>query len=168
MKSMSKFIWVSAIILCLASCMRYSFKGVSISPETKTYYIHPIEVTAIDAPSGLQYTLREAMQQKIQSQSSLVYTELDPNIEFVITINGYTITTEAATNNNTVTLNKLTISVSSEYINNNDEKDTWQKNFSYGVPFDPNIDINTVQDQFIAEIFDQVTDQIFQEAFTQW
>lgn len=165
MKLMSR-VAVGVCMLVLSSC--YSFKGISISPDTKTYYLHPVEVRALDAPIGIQYTLQETIRQKIQSQTSLRWSETDPDIEFITSITGYRISTEAATDNNTVTLNKLTISVSSEYINNKNEKDTWRKNFSYGVPFDPNVDLNSIQDQIIDEIFDQVSDQIFQEAFAQW
>lgn len=166
MSAMKKIGVAIVIIMTFASC--YSFKGISIPPEVSQYYVNQVKLTALDAPATITEVFRETLRTKVRQQSSLSWQETDPDIEFLATISNYNVSTEAAGEGSTVTLNKLSITVNVEYIDNTDEDRNWKKNFNYGVPFDPNIDFRSNQDAFIDDIFDQITEQIFNEAFAQW
>lgn len=162
-----KYGWLYIMVLfCAVGC--YSFKGISIPDGMQDFYVEEVKLNTLDAPPNITYTFRETLRSKVRNQSRLTWDEENPDAEFLCTIMNYSITTEAAREGNTAALNKLTITVSAEYINNQNEDDTWKKNFSYSIPFDPTIDIQTNQDAFIADIFDQITEQIFNEAFAQW
>ena len=146
----------------------YSFKGITIPPSVKNYYVDQVKLVALDAPADISNTFRETLRRKVREQSNLVWNETDPNIEFLCTISDFRITTEAAGEGTTVDLNKLSIAVKVEYINHKDEDDTWNRTFNYGIPFDPNVDFRSIQDDYIADIFDQITEQVINEAFAQW
>ena len=163
MKYITGLLFISIV---LSSC--YSFKGISIPPDVKTFYLPPVQLTDYSAPPDTPEKFMEQMRQKIRSQSSLKWNETDPHIEFECSIVGFRVSNEGNQAGNEVSLNKLTISVKVNFFNNNTEEDDWTKTFSFGIPFDPSQDLQEVQDGYIDDIFEQITENIFNEAFTDW
>ena len=163
MKYITGLLFISIV---LSSC--YSFKGISIPLDVKTFYLPPVQLTDYSAPPDTPEKFMEQMRQKIRSQSKLKWNETDPHIEFECSIVGFRVSNEGNQAGNEVSLNKLTISVKVNFFNNNTEEDDWTKTFSFGIPFDPSQDLQEVQDGYIDDIFEQITENIFNEAFTDW
>ncbi len=166
--NMKRFLILFFLGITLYSC--YSFKGVSIPSDVKTFYVRQVRLnpSAQFAPADSPERFMEQFRQKIRSQSSLKWDDTNPNIEFDCEISGYRVSNEGNQQGNEVSLNKLTISVKVEYINNNDEEEDWNKTFSFGIPFDPSEDLQEVEDGFIEDIFEQISENIFNDAFTNW
>lgn len=161
--------YLSGIVLLLvvfSGC--YSFRGVSIPADVKTFYVAPVQLTDYSAPPDTPEKFMEQLRQKIRTQSELRWNEDDPNIEFECSITGFRISNEGAREGNEVSLNKLTITVKVNYFNYNNEEEDWTKNFSFGIPFDASQDLEEVQDGYIDDIFDQISENIFNDAFTNW
>jgi len=156
------------LAITLQSC--YSFKGVSISSDVNTFYVRQVRLSpnAQFAPADSPERFMEQFREKIRSQSNLKWNDTDPHIEFDCEITSYSVSNEGDKQGNEVSLNKLTISVKVEYINNNNEEENWNKSFSFGIPFDPSEDLQEVQDGFIEDIFEQISENIFNDAFTNW
>jgi hypothetical protein len=154
------------VVLLNVSC--YSFKGISIPPEISTFYVNNFDNRALEAPSDLDVRFSEALRAKIRNESRLKYNETSPDIEFAGEITNYAISSEAPTNDNTVALNRLDITINLRYTNNLNEKENWNKPYTMFATFDSNSDFNVVQDQKIKEIFDAMTEKIFNESFTNW
>ena len=152
--------------ITFSSC--YSFKGVSIPADVKTFYVRQVRLTDFAAPADSPERFMEQFREKIRSQSSLKWNDTDPHIEFDCEISSFRISNEGNQQGNEVSLNKLTISVKVEYINNNDEEENWKKTVSFGIPFDPSEDLQEVQDGYIEDIFEQISENIFNDAFTNW
>jgi len=148
----------------------YSFKGVSIPSDVKTFYVRQVRLnpSAQFAPADSPERFMEQFRQKIRSQSSLKWDDTSPHIEFDCEISNYKVSNEGNQQGNEVSLNKLTITVKVDYINNNDEEEDWNKSFSFGIPFDPSEDLQEVQDGYIEDIFEQISENIFNDAFTNW
>ncbi|MEE9439141.1 MAG: LPS assembly lipoprotein LptE [Saprospiraceae bacterium] len=162
-----KYIILLFISQVLLGC--YSFKGISIPSDIKTYYVHDVILSDTrNAPPDIPEKFLEQLRKVIRSQSSLIESERNSDIEFICDITRFNISNEASNQNNEVALNKLTISVKVEYLNTKDDDDTWTKTFSFGIPFDPSADLNELQDGFINDIFIEITDQVFNDAFTNW
>lgn len=152
--------------MIFTSC--YSFRGVSIPAEVKTFYVRQVRLSDFAAPPDTPEKFMEQMREKIRSQSSLKWDEADPHIEFDCEISSFRVSNEANQQGNEVSLNKLTISVKVAYINNTDEDENWNKTVSFGIPFDPSEDLQEVQDGYIDDIFEQISENIFNDAFTNW
>lgn len=150
----------------LSGC--YSFKGISIAPEVSTFQVLNFTNRVNDAPIDIEVTFAENLRSKIRTESRLKASETNPDIQFEGEITSYTVGYEAPKEGNTVDLNKLTIAVQVIYKSNQNEDDTWSKNFSKFRTYESTTDLNTIQDQLITEIFDQITEAIFNEAFTDW
>lgn len=163
MKRIFGFIFLGIIF---QSC--YSFKGVSIPVDVKTFYVRQVRLSDYSAPADTPERFMEQFRQKIRSQSSLKWDDTNPHIEFDCEISGFRVSNEGNQQGNEVSLNKLTISVKVEYFNNNDEEENWKKTFSFGIPFDPSEDLQEVQDGYIEDIFEQISENIFNDAFTNW
>jgi len=163
MKRILGFIFLGIIF---QSC--YSFKGVSIPADVNTFYVRQVRLTDFAAPADSPERFMEQFRQKIRSQSILKWDDTTPHIEFDCEISGFRVSNEGNQQGNEVSLNKLTISVKVKYINNNDEDEDWNKTFSFGIPFDPSEDLQEVQDGYIEDIFEQISENIFNDAFTNW
>ena len=123
---------------------------------------------AIEAPGDIEQLFSEALRLKIRNESRLKYAEIDPDITFSGNIAKYRVTAVAARDDNSVELNQLTIDVFVKYSNNKNEDDKWEKTFSFFQTFPSDSDVQTIQDQLIDDIFKQLTENIFNEAFTNW
>ena len=167
--NMKRTLFLLFIGITFSSC--YSFRGVSIPPDVKTFYVRQVRINLVQAslaPADSPERFMEQLRQKIRSQAPLEWDDTEPHIEFDCEITSYQVSNEANREGNEVALNKLSISVKANFYNNNNPDEDWNKSFSFGVPFDPNEDLQAVQDGYIADIFEQISENIFNEAFTNW
>jgi len=167
--NLNKYITFTILISLLSGC--YSFKGISIPPEAKTYYVDDFQLRANNAPAQIDQIWSEALREKVRNESRLTYDEQNPDIEFTGSIVEYSVVGTAPQEGNTVALNKLTIGVKVTYFNNagdGGDDDEWTQTFSFFVDFDATIDLNSVEESFIDEIFEQLTENVFNKAFTNW
>jgi hypothetical protein len=161
-----KIFFLSFSLLILSSC--YSFKGIAIPPDIQTYFIDNFQNSAPQAPGDLNQRFAEALRGKIRNESRLTYNELDPDISFSGTINSFRLTPEAPQAGNTVALNKLEIAINVEFTNNRTEGKNWKKQFIFFKTFPSDQDFISQQDALIDDIFKQLLENIFNEAFTGW
>jgi hypothetical protein len=161
------FLFTTFIIASLSSC--YSFKGITIPSDVNTYFVDNFQNNALGAPGDINQRFSEALRAKIRNESRLSYNEQNPDIEFSGNIVRFTITPEAPQAGNTVALNKLEIAVAVDYVNNKDESKNWKaKQFTFFRTFGSDQDFISIQDGLIDEIFKQLMENIFNEAFTGW
>jgi len=160
----------SLLCFCfLVNSCNVSFRGTSIPADVNTFYVDQTILSALNAPGDLPETFMEALRQKIRDQSNLNYNSVNPDIEFKSDISVFAQGNEAeSAENNRAALLKLTITVKVEYISNKNEADNWTNSFSHTVNFDPSVDFQTAQAGFIDEIFEQITEKIFNKSFTNW
>lgn len=168
-----QFFAAMLLLSLLASC--YSFSGISINYDvTKTYYIANFQNNALNAPPTLPQSLAEALREKIRRESRLVQSDTDPDIEFNGTLVDFRVTAEApqgGNNRESTAVNRLTIVTAIEYINNNSTNEDdkgWKSNFSFFYDYPSTTDLSSVQDEAIEVILDQMMEDIFNKAFTDW
>ena len=164
------FICIGSILLSLAlgSCT-VTMKGYSIDPDDyKTYFVGQFKNSAYNAPATINQKFGEALKDKVSSESSLNYTEENSDIEFQGTIQSFIVSPVAPQPNEQTAFNRLTISINIEYINHKDAKDSWTKTFSHFADFATDQDLIQVQDELIDIIFEQVLEDVFNQAFNNW
>ena len=164
------------LILCLSLSSCYSFKGISIAPNISTFFVDQFQTGVANAPPDLGQRFSENLKDIILSNSRLDLVESAPDIEFTGRIASFSVQSVAPsrdTNNDGATefgssLNRLTITVFVDYINNQNDEDTWNQTFSFFKEFDSTSNLSDVQEELIDEIFEQLTNDIFNRAFTNW
>lgn len=166
MKVFKSFLLFLIVIPVFHGC--YSFKGVSIPAEVSTYWVDAFQTTAPSAPGAVGDQFTQQLILKINRETRLNYTESGSDIEISGTVSSYTVRAVAPQQGNTTAFNRLEIAVNVDFVNNTDEEENWTQRFSFYRDFDNTVDLGSVEDDFIEEIFEQVTEDIFNRAFTNW
>jgi hypothetical protein len=166
---MNRTNWFLSLLIFLPGLTGcYSFKNTSIPSNVTTYYVGNFKLTAPNAPATINQTFAESLKDKISRESRLKYTDLDPNLEFNGTVQGFNVTAVAPQPGERTAFNRLTINVSVEYINHLDAKAQWTKSFSHFEDFPSEENLLQVQDELIVIIFNQILEDIFNQAFNNW
>lgn len=163
------YIWfLCSVILILSGC--YSFKGVSIPEEVTSFHIQDFGISnrALKAPRQLGTVFTDQFKRKVLRESRLNFNEVDPDVEFSGEIARYAIRSVAPQPDETTAFSRLDISIQVDYIDHLNEENNWSKSFSDFQNFDRNVNFLDVQDQLVNEIFEQISEDIFNETFSDW
>ncbi len=155
------------LLMSLAGCKIYSFSGATI--EGKDINIHLLENKAQNVVPSLASTLTDKLRSRILSQTGLrSVTKDDADYDISGAIVGYTVTVTGATNVQTATKNRLTISIKVTFKNRKNEKANFSQTFTRFSDFDATQVLQNVENTLIEDIGNQLADDIFNKAFVNW
>jgi hypothetical protein len=165
------FYFLNAFLACsltFTSC--YSFKGISIDPNVNTFFIQNFEVSAASAPPTLAVNFTERLKDKIRNETRLNLKSTDPDIEFTGKVRDFRVVPVAPQPGQVVALNRLEIALDVMYIDHKTEAKSWTSSrpFQHFAEFPNDKDLLSIQDQLIAQIFDQILEDIFNATFNDW
>jgi Lipopolysaccharide-assembly len=144
----------------LASCGVYSFTGASI--EGKSIYIHVLENKSRNIVPSLSANLSEKIKNRILSQTGLAPINNDAaDYDLSVSVSGLQ-------NNQTASLNRLTISVEIIFKNKKNEKANFTQSFNRFADFSATQTLQSVEQKLIEDIGNQLADDIFNKAFVNW
>ena len=161
---------LSTAIILFSACGSngYSFRGISIPADVETYYVGQFESNALNAPPTLATDVSESLKEKIRRESRLVLEETNPDVEFQGTVVDFRVTSEAPQPGEFSAINRLTIVTAVEYISHKKEDDGFRRNFTFFFDFPAEQDLASIQSEAIETILDQMMEDIFNAAFTNW
>ena len=162
------FLVITSLSLWQCGANRYSLKGISIPADVKSYYVSRFKNNALNAPPTLAIEVEEALKEKIRRESPLVLNQTNPDIEFIGTIVDFRVTAEAPQPGEFSSINRLTIITAIEYISNKNEEDNFKQNFSRFFDFPSSTDLASIQTEATEDILDQIMEDVFNKAFTNW
>ena len=157
------------MILWNTAC--YNFKGISIPPTVSTFYVDQFQNALGNAPPEIGQQFSESLKDIVLNGSRLSYDETQPDIEFSGSVSSFRVNSVAPQETDTgfgSALNRLEISISVDYTNNQDDEENWTQSFSFFADFDSTEDLASVQEDLILEIFSQLSEDVFNRAFTNW
>lgn len=165
--------WLLFAVLLVAigtqtsSCKIYSFRDVSIPDSVKTVKINFIENKASYINPQLAQRLTDRLRQKIVSQTRLSQTNND-NADWIIsaTITGYSFSTSGISQQQEAT-NRLTITVH-VVIDKQKTNETKEQDVSRNFEFSANQSIQQAETSLADEIVRSMTDDIFNQLFSEW
>ena len=153
-------------LLTLTGC--YTFKGTSIPPGIRTFSVSSFGNRAPAAAPNYEQVFQEALKDKIRQESRLVYNEQEPDIIFEGYIADFNVTAVTPQPGETTQFSRLTVTVFIEYLDQQDEARNWNKRFSFFLDYPSTANLLDIQDALLADINVQLTEDIFNEAFTDW
>ncbi|MCO6499462.1 MAG: LptE family protein [Vicingus serpentipes] len=156
-------------ISILLSCkVNYSFTGTSIPEDVKTISIKTFQNYAPLTNVNLTQTFTEALKDKFISQTNLNLVSADGDLQFEGAITGYDVTAVAIQGNETAALNRLSVTVKVKFTNLKDDKQDFETTFTRYADFESSQNLSSVEDALLIDINDQLTQDIFNKAVSNW
>jgi hypothetical protein len=161
---------ISFIILaiCLNSCSVYNFTGAK-PIDAKTFQVNFFQNNAELIEPGIERKFTIKLQEIIQNQTNLSLTNSNGDLLYEGEIVEYRITPMQATAAQTAAESRLTISVNVRFSNKNKEADNFEKRFSFYRDYQGNsLPTGSVLNDYIDEIYERITQDIFNESLAKW
>lgn len=161
------------MFLFLASCKFYSFTGASIPEGAETIQVNFFINNAADKVGsvfepGLDRDFTNAVQEMLLNQTNLELTNVNGHLIYEGEIVEYLVSPMTATAQQTAAQNRLTISINVRYINTNNEEDDFEKRFSHFYDFADTTQLQSVKADAHEEIFERITQDIFNQSLAKW
>ncbi|PWH86499.1 LPS assembly lipoprotein LptE [Brumimicrobium oceani] len=168
-----KIILLASVALLLSSCWpaSLSFKDGSVPPEWKRFMVTTLENKAANAPISYSAELSELIKDGIQNRVglNLVSNESDdPQIIVTGTVLSYNVTPLSLQENASEVKNRLTIRSSFQIFISAPEEDVMELTSSRFADFDASQDVGTIQQQLLAEINEQVVQDVLNKLLSNW
>ncbi len=164
-----KFLLLTVIATSFLGCWKYSFTGASIPEGTKTFQVNYFQNNAPLIEPGLERDFTLALQDLILNQTSLELVKSGGDLTYEGEIVEYRISPTTATANNTAAQNRLTITVNVRFYDKNDEDAEKEQRFSFFYDYAGSAQlVGSQKDTAIAEIFERITQDIFNATLAKW
>ncbi len=153
----------------LSGCtIKYSFSGASIAPEVKTVSIQQFQNIATLVVPSLSSQLTEALQDRFTRQTRLELVREDGDFSFEGNITNYTSTPIAVTGDEYASMNRLTVTVKVTFVNKIQPEYNFSKQFSAFEDYDSNMLMQEAEPTLLPEIIEQLVEDIFNQAVSNW
>lgn len=164
---MWKICFLALGLFVFSGCGVYSLSGANING--KTINIHTFENRAANVVPSLATNLSNKIRSQILSQTGLAPVNTDDaDYDLQCTITGYNVTVTGMQNQTMASQNRLTISVEVIFTNHLDKKSDFKQTFSRFADFPASQQLQSVENDLINGIGDQLSDDIFNKAFVNW
>jgi len=165
------FCATSLALFSYSGCkVQYGFheKKPAIPDSIKTVKINTIENHAAYTNPQLAPRLTERLRQKIVGQTHLSQTNSD-NADWEITasITDYSVSTSGISDK-AVSTNRLTVGVQVTLNRRKENKQDDPVTITHGFDFDSRKTLQTAENELLDEIIKQMTDEIFNNLFSNW
>ena len=168
----NKYLLIS-LCLTFSACGIYSFTGSSIPVGAETFQVNYFENNSGGKPGstvepGLDRDFTIALQDLIVNQTSLSLVNEGGDLLYEGEITEFSITPMAASAEMRASQNRLTMRITLNYENKLNEEDNFTKPFSFYYDFPGNLQLYDIKDQALADIFERITQDIFNETLAKW
>lgn len=166
---MNKYIfYILAVVFGVSFAACYSFKGISLDPDAKSFSVELFKNNTSAAPPTLQQTFSEKLKDKVRGNTRLKLTAAsEGDLRFSGVVSRYDVVAVATQPNQAAVYNQLVIGVRVKYENPKKEKESWEQEFKFQSDFPASASIVSVQDELIRVISNKIVDDIFNKAFTE-
>ena len=163
------FFGILAVAFAMTGCtISYSFTGASIPTQAKTVSIAYFPNNAPMVAPTLSSTLTSSLEDKFARQTKLQIVEENGDLAFEGEITNYATAPAAVTAAETAARNRLTITVRVKYTSLYEPTLNYNKSFQAFAEYDASTLLQTVEDQLINEIVEQLVEDIFNAAVSNW
>ncbi len=167
---MKKTIFIVTLVLIVSSCtMSYKFNGASIDYDlTKTMMISDFPNQAPLVYPPLEQRFNEELKNLFTRSTRLQFVNQNGDMEMEGEIVGYELTPLAVQEDSFASETRLTLTVRMRFRNNKAQGQDKEETIKAYRNFPADKMIDEVQDQLIAELVKEITDQIFNTTMSNW
>ncbi|MBT8252767.1 MAG: LptE family protein [Flavobacteriaceae bacterium] len=155
--------------LMLIGCGPYSFTGASIPEGTQTFQVNFFQNNAPLVEPGLDLQFTQNLQDLILNQTNLDLVQSGGDLTYEGEIIEYRISPMTATASNTAAQNRLTIAVRVRFFDRNNDENDFEQRFSFFFDYEGSSQlIGAQKDVAVEEIFERLTQDIFNASLAKW
>ncbi|MGG8496462.1 LptE family protein [Tenacibaculum sp. TC6] len=168
MKKVFQLLFIISITITFIGCGVYSFTGGNTG-NAKTIQVDffPNQAPIIEPTLSQRFT--QDLQDLFTRQTNLTLVSNGGELHFEGEIVDYRITPMSATANQTAAQNRLTIVINVRYTNNLEEKDNFEKQFSFYHDYGASEQLTgSVLEAALDEILERITQDIFNASVAKW
>ena len=168
---MKKTLYILSLLITaitMVGCGAYSFTGGSTG-DAKTIQVDffPNQAPLVEPTLSQKFT--QDLQDLFTRQTNLTLVSSNGDLHFSGEITDYRITPMSATANQTAAQNRLTITVSVNFVNKLVEKDNFEKNFSFYYDYGANEQLTGgVLESALETILERITQDIVNASVAKW
>ncbi|WP_116796033.1 LPS assembly lipoprotein LptE [Flavobacterium sp. 103] len=152
----------------LNSCSVYNFTGTG-KIDAKTYQVNFFPNNSDLIEPGIDRTFTLTLQDLIQNQTNLHLVKNGGDLMYEGEITDYRISPMTATADQKAAQNRLKIRVMVRFTNKNKEADDFEKSFEFYYDFPAAQQLTgATKDAAIKEIFERITQDIFNDSLAKW
>ena len=164
-----KYSLIISTFALILGCGAYSFTGISLSSDIKTFQVNYFQNTAALIEPGIERDFTIALQDLILNQTNLDLVKSNGDIVYEGEIVEYRISPTTATSSNTAAQNRLTISVNVIFTNTNDEEADFEKRFTFFYDYAGSAQLVGAQKTTaVEEIFERITQDVINASLANW
>ncbi|WP_330444346.1 LptE family protein [Flavobacterium sp. C4GT6] len=163
-----KFILVLVVATTLNSCSVYNFTGTG-KIDAETFQVNYFQNSAEIVEPGIERTFTLRLQDLIQNQTNLTLTNSGGDLVYEGEITQYRISPMTATADQRAAQNRLSITVNVRFTNKKNDDDDFEKPFSFYYDFSgDSLPTGSVLTAALDEIFERITQDVFNESLAKW
>lgn len=156
-------------ILIVSGCGPYSFTTASISPDLKTYQVNYFQNNAANVQPGIDRDFTIKLQDLILNQTSLDLVTNNADLIYEGEIVEYYFAPITATSQSTAAQNRLTIGVNVRFYDTKAPDNDFEQRFSFYFDYPGTSQlIGSTLDVAVEEIFERITQDIFNQSLANW
>lgn len=159
---------LATLFLLLQSCSIYNFTGTG-KIDAKTFQVNYFQNTSELIEPGIERDFTLRLQDLIQNQTNLNLVPSNGDLMFEGEIVEYRIAPMSATADLTAAQNRLTVSVNLRFTNKNKSTENFEKRFSFYYDYPAAVQLTgAVKKTALNEIFERITQDMFNETLAKW
>lgn len=156
------------LLINLSSCSIYNFTGTG-KIDAKTFQVNFFPNVAEIIEPGIDRTFTLALQDLIQNQTNLNLVKTGGDLIYEGEITDYRITPMTATADQQASQNRLTIRINVKFTNRKKETDDFERTFDFYYDYPATQQLTgEALNRALKDIFDRITQDIFNESLAKW
>lgn len=159
---------VSAALALQSCAVKVTMSGASIPPDIKTFSVDYFNNRAPLVNPDLASTLTEGLKDRVTRESSLVMVNEGGDVQFSGDITSYSTQPMAMKADAVSAETRLTVGIKVNFRNSKDPQKDWQQTFSAYQDYDSENNLADVEQELVAAIVEELTENVFNKAFADW
>jgi hypothetical protein len=157
------------LFLVLSGCGAYSFSGANIGADIKTFQVNYFQNNAANVQPGIDRDFTLKLQDLLLNQTSLDLVTNNGNLLYEGEIVEFYTAPITATSQSTAAQNRLTVGVNVRFYDTKIPDNDFEQRFSFYFDYPGTTQlIGSSLDSALDEIFERITQDIFNKSLAKW
>ena len=166
---MKKYLFLLSMIVLTACSVSYKFNGASIDyTKTKTIQIvdFPIRSNYVWGPMGPMFN--NALKDEYANHTKLIQVKRNGDLKLEGEITQYSQRNKAVSSEGHSNMTELSITVNVRFTNNANHNEDFERQFTSSKSYETTLSLNSVQEQLVRQMVEDLVDQIFNATVANW